>query len=444
MRILPQSIAGRTMLVLLVGLTLSHVGSMAIYYGEEGAVLDLLGGEHAVERVVAETHIIERTPAARRDEVLNSLNSPAFKMSWTPALTERAGAGESWRADLLGTAVQERFAAAGDDRELIAYGSEPGGPVAPDGDVGISVKLKDSTWLHFRVASPRLAAFVSTRFILSNALMVLAIAAGAYLISRWMTRSFGTLVVAAQRLGANVNLPTLPERGPREVRQAARAFNDMVQRIRRFATGRTQMIAAISHDLRTLITRLRLRAEFVEDETLREKMLADLAEMEAMISESVAFAKEDATAGRTEQVDLAALIQDICRSFADLGGAVEYRGETALPYRCQPLQMRRALTNLIDNALKYGKRAQVYLMQNDDTLAIRIEDEGPGIPDSLKEEVFEPFYRIERSRSRETGGAGLGLAIALAIVRSHGGDIRLSDRPSGGLRVDVVLPRRPS
>jgi len=259
---------------------------------------------------------------------------------------------------------------------------------------------------------------------------------------RSLTAPFRVLARAAERLGVDVYAPPLPEKGPREVRNAAHAFNGMQERIRKLVAGRTEMLAAVSHDLRTPITRLRLRADFVEDKEQREKMFRDLDEMEAMISSTLAFLGEEARTEETRVVDVAAMLDTICDEMADSGLDVRSASEVGpAPLRCRPLALKRAFTNLIDNAVKYGGKARVLLNAAPAELAIDIEDPGPGIPEREQERVFSPFYRIESSRSRGTGGAGLGLTVARAAIRSHGGEIELANLPEGGFRVSVKLPR---
>jgi signal transduction histidine kinase len=233
----------------------------------------------------------------------------------------------------------------------------------------------------------------------------------------------------------------MPDDGPVEVRSAARVFNEMQQRIRRFIDDRLQMVAAISHDLRTPITRLRLRAEFIADREQRQKMLKDLNEMEAMISATLDFAREDAGEEPRESVDLASLVQTICDDFSDLGYDITFPRHERVRYSCQPGAMRRALSNVIENAVKYGDRARVAIAETGSQIVIHVEDDGPGVAPDEQERVFAAFYRIEKSRSRETGGVGLGLTVARTIVRAHGGEVWLKTADSGGLRVELAFPR---
>jgi signal transduction histidine kinase len=235
-------------------------------------------------------------------------------------------------------------------------------------------------------------------------------------------------------------VPALAESGPLDIRQTTRAFNRMGGRLQRFVQDRTRMLAAISHDLRTPITTLRLRAEFVDDEETRAKILETLEEMQRMTEATLAFAREEANAEDTRTVDLAALVDSVCADLADLGQDVAFSGPERLPYACRPLSLKRALRNLIENAVAYGERARVALAAGDDGLRVMIDDDGPGIPEADFERVFQPFVRLEESRSLETGGIGLGMAIARSIVRAHGGEIELENRRGGGFRVTIRLP----
>jgi signal transduction histidine kinase len=255
-----------------------------------------------------------------------------------------------------------------------------------------------------------------------------------------------TLAAAAEQLGRDmVNAPALPETGPSEIVTAALAFNTMAARIRRFVEDRTFLLTAIGHDLRTPITRLKLRAEYMEDEEQRTKMLADLDEMEAMVAATLAFGRDITTSEAETPIDLAILLRTILDEAADgdpeHGDALSYAGPDHLPVRARPLGLKRALTNLIGNALKYGDAARIRLSLTAARMVqIDIDDNGPGIASDDAETVFEPFRRLETSRNRETGGSGLGLSIARNIIRAHGGDISLMNLPAGGLRASVTLP----
>jgi len=272
---------------------------------------------------------------------------------------------------------------------------------------------------------------------------------GALMIS-WAVRQLlipvRTLAEAAERLGRDVaNAPDLPERGPIEIVTAAAAFNTMARRIRRFVEDRTFLLSAISHDLRTPITRLKLRAEYMEDDEQRQKMLADLDEMEAMVADTLAFGRDITTSEPMTRLDLPVLLQTILDEAADgnaaQSNALTYVGPEHLTINGRALGLKRALTNLVGNALKYGDAAFITLSTPDrQTVHIDIDDHGPGIKAADMDTAFEPFRRLETSRNRETGGSGLGLPIARNILRAHGGDVMLINREQGGLRARVTLP----
>jgi signal transduction histidine kinase len=257
---------------------------------------------------------------------------------------------------------------------------------------------------------------------------------------RRATVPLSVFATAAERLGVDVNVEPISEEGPSEVKRAAHAFNTMQRRLQRFIQDRTQMLAAISHDLRTPITRLRLRAEFIDDDDQRGKMLSDLNDMEAMISSTLAFARDDAANEPATHVDAAAIVAALCGDQAAAGRDVRYNGPDSFDLVVRPLAFKRAIDNFVDNAVKYGKQARVTLIPGGAEATIYIDDDGPGISASDMERVFAPFIRLERSRSRETGGTGLGMTIARNAIRSMGGDVELTNRPDGGLRVKIMLP----
>ncbi|TSA12742.1 MAG: glycosyltransferase, partial [Betaproteobacteria bacterium] len=229
--------------------------------------------------------------------------------------------------------------------------------------------------------------------------------------------------------------------GPSEAERAARAFNTMQRRLSRFIADRTRIFTAMSHDLKTPITRLRLRAELLEDEALRGKIVKDLEEMESMVTQTLDFMRDANTQEALQRVDAMALLESLQTDYQDTGSSVEIEGSVALPCRGRPLALRRCLTNLVDNAIRYGGRATIKVEDAADRLTIRVLDDGPGIPAQELDQAFEPFFRGEASRSRDTGGTGLGLGIARNIARAHGGDLVLRNRAEGGLEAMLTLPR---
>lgn len=453
-RLIPDSIVGRTLLVLIVGLTVSHVLSVAMYLTDRTSALLFTGGDHIGERIATIDRLVEKATPAERQRMVDLADAVKLHVAWSPESAIDGRQDRGWQAGVLRDALSAHLNHDG-EREFRLHYSEQALPPAwqehlarthegkPLGEaLMVSLRLRDGTWLNFAAPVESPEPFWSFRFALSMTVMLLAVVIFSALVGRHLTRPFGLFARAARRLGVDVKAPPLPETGPAEVRQAARAFNEMQERIRRFVEDRTQMIAAISHDLGTPITRLRLRAELVEDQEQQRKMLSDLDEMEHMVASALSFARDEAADEPRVMADLRALVQHVCDNVADAGHEVSLTtGESAVPYGCRPGALRRALTNLVENAVKYGRRARVSLTDRPDRVVLRIDDDGPGIPEDLREEAFKPFRRLEASRSRETGGTGLGLTVARTIVRAHGGEIALINRNGDGLRVEVSLPR---
>ena len=460
-RLLPKSLAGQTILVLLLGLTFSHVLSMAIYSSDRAEVLMVTGDQQMAHRIAEITRLLRETPSEWRERIVHVTSGPSLQVSLSPDSTLVRSTDENWRSTLIQRFLARLVSAPPSDVvvqwfELSEAGQHPvaaspaawmhshmaqmmmGQPL--EHAVRASIRLEDGQWVNFASTFPDSEHFWSSQAILSTALMTIAVALLSLWVVRRMTRPLRALARASESLGRDVNSPPLAEVGPAEVRQAVRAFNQMQQRLRRLIDNRTRMLAAISHDLRTPITLLRLRAEYIEDEEEKRKTLSTLDEMESMIASTLAFARDDAEQEQPRVVDLSALVESICADMADTGRPVVFEEGPAAKYPCRPLALKRAITNLVDNAVKYGGDARVRVLPAQNAVEIVVDDTGPGIPEADLEEVFAPFYRLERSRSRETGGAGLGLSVARTIVHAHGGEIVLANRSEGGLRAAIQLP----
>ena len=453
MRLIPDTILGRTLLVLILGLTVSHGLSVALYFTDRTSALMFTGGEHTGERIMTIYRLAEDATDSQRRHIVELADDPKLHVSWSMESAIADQQGGSWQAGVLRDAMISHLGDVGEGAMRLHHSRAMAAPPwighmrmthqeEPQGETMMaSLRLPDGTWLNFAASVEAPEPFWSLRFVLSLAVMLLAVGILSALVVRHLTRPLEAFARAAQRLGVDVKAPPLKEQGPGEVRRATRAFNEMQARIRRFVEDRTQMIAAISHDLGTPLTRLRLRAEFVDDEEQRRKMLADLDDMEKMVASALSFARDEGTDEPRAMVDLRTLLQRVCDDMADSGHTVELdAGDDAVPYGCRPVALRRALSNLIDNAVKYGQVARVSLMPGETAIVIRIDDDGPGIPEEFQADVLKPFRRLETSRSRDTGGVGLGLTVARTIIREHGGDIALANRNDGGLRVEVSLP----
>lgn len=301
-----------------------------------------------------------------------------------------------------------------------------------------SVQQADGRWAVVEPPHGLLSPW-QQRVLLGLVISMLLLAPLVWWMARRLTRPIRVFAEAAERLGADPEAEPLKPSGPKEVRTAIHAFNDMQASLRNHMRQRTQTVAAIAHDLRTPLTRLRFRAESAPD-AVRDRMAADIEEMDALIAQAMAFVRGETTPERRETVDLDALAADCAAGFAETGADVVFDGGACLNVLADPAALRRALGNLIGNAVKYGGAARVKAFALDGAAVITVEDDGPGLPDDELEPVFEPFRRGEQSRNRETGGAGLGLTVARQAARAFGGEVTLANRPGGGLIARLHVP----
>jgi signal transduction histidine kinase len=269
--------------------------------------------------------------------------------------------------------------------------------------------------------------------------IVVASAASAY-VARRVVRPLSALARAATLASRGGTAPLVPEEGPDDVRNAAIAFNAMTARITKTMESQRQLLSAVGHDLRTPLTAMRINLEFVEDAELRDRLASNLNDLQAL-TESVLSAARGAGGETKRNIDLSALVESLCADLDDLGEPVTWHAHKPAPLACRPDEIRRAIRNLVENAVAYGRRADVQICETPAAYEILVEDEGPGIPDGDQGRVFEPFVRLESSRNTETGGTGLGLTLVKAIAQGHGGGVTLENRPEGGLRARLSLPR---
>ncbi len=443
----PDTLAARVVLVLLAGLTLFHLGSIWLHQIGTDAALDTTQEEQLAEQIAAAARAISAQPADRRAGLAHALSTANLDLRWTaepvlpaaPHNDHRIASLEARLGSLLApdSVRQLRLRPTGSDDVAAMFG--PGRSHAIAG----AIALADGTWVNLRVL--RFASAVAPRHasLLSTTAMALGILIVGLFVVRNLNRPLRQFAEAANRVGAPGAPPAMmPEEGPREVRHAAQAFNRMQARIDRLITDRTQALAAVSHDLRTPIARLRLRAGFVDDAETQHAIDTDLDEMEAMIDATLAYLRGETESEPRRAADLAAILETLCDAAADAGHAVRWTGPRQARLVCRPVALKRAFANLIDNAVKHGGGAQVSLDVDADTITVRVEDDGPGIPEEALESVFEPFRRLDESRNRGSGGSGLGLTIARQVVEAHGGTLVLENRAGGGLAATVRLPRR--
>lgn len=440
-RFAPDSILGWLVLIIVAGLAASQVLTALFHNMERNEAILLIEDLRAAERVATYTTFLQHTSPVLRASVAASMSGPSMSVSTADKSSVTEAAANDQRLNHLGRAVSDRLRDS--SWEEVRVGRSPPTPEQRENGllpVRVSIALRDGSWINFDFTAidslPINYPLVS--LLVVSVLLVLVLS---YYALRRVTKPLDSLTRAAEALGRSGRTEVLKETGASEVRRAARAFNEMQDRIRKLIEDRATMVAAISHDLRTPITRLKLRAEFIEDQEQRDKMLRDLDEMETMIKSTLALSREDANPEPRAHFDLADLLMD-CVEGLD-GVALDIDPMLAAgqaPIEAQPIAMKRAVANLIENAIVYGKSAEVALRRQGTEYRIIIDDQGPGIPEAELDRVFRPFFRLEASRNRESGGAGLGLAIARSVVRAHGGDIVLENRPEGGLRATVSLP----
>lgn len=468
MRLLPKGLFGRLVVVLLGGLLLAQLATAYINLTERDQLLYRAGGMRLAQQISDIVKLLDSLPPAERRKVVAVFNAPPLSVSLDrpPIAHSEAAAETDFQRSMFATLL--RYALGEDVRIIVtrAQGAPdfdpPQGRSAPSsmpmmphrmwgpGKPGfapgsafftVQIALRDRTWVTFEsYVSPQAAAMplrvALTLVVLLGTVIVLALVA-----VRWITGPLSALAAAAEKLGEDIHRPPMAERGPTEVRRAAKAFNTMQQRLSRFVSDRTRILTAMSHDLKTPITRMRLRTEMLEDEALRTRFSRDLEEMESMVSQTLEFMRDTSAGEPLQRVDIMALLESLHADYTETGKPFEIRGGIARPFSAKPLALRRCVTNLVENALRYGERATIEVEDGEGEIVIRVLDEGPGIPEQELEKAFEPFYRGEASRSRETGGTGLGLGIARNIARAHGGELVLRNRAGRGLEAILSLPR---
>ncbi len=432
------------------------IGSV-IFIRERGETIKRFVIAGIADRIVSVVDLIENSSADERRAALRMVRGRQFKvrrMRREPAIRKS----ENRHIQEFEELLRPSLGALGDRPVRIGILERPAAARAPEprrdaerrpwrrGDrkdyrrVAVAIGDVGGQWLVFQAPVRAFPPPWERRLIfiiVGSAVIVLIFALWA---AHLVTRPLKRFAEAADRFGVDVGAPPLPEHGSRELRKATRAFNRMQDRLRKLVSDRTLMLAALSHDLRTMLTRLKLRADFIEDEQQRQKALADIDEMQAMLDVTLSFARDETTEEARTPVDLSSLLESLCDDLRDSGQQVVYQSGDRLTIRCQPVAIRRMFANLIGNAVKYGDEAHVTASREAAAVVVTIADRGPGIPPEMWDQVFTPFFRLEGSRSRETGGTGLGLSVARSIVRRHGGEIDLSNRPEGGLIVTVTLP----
>ncbi len=469
--LLPQSLFGRLTLFLTGGLIIAQLLSAALLLQDRDQALYHAIGGHVAQRIAAIVNFLDtlHDPAERR-RLVAALDLPPTRLSLDLPWQTDTAPDERYHTTLFRALLRRQLGAdrpfqleINDDlppppRPNRPPRFDPDRPPPPDRAEGpprwrmhammmglrnfvVQVRLRDGTTVTFQQTLPEEVIAWPVRLLLILVVLLASVTLLSALAVRALTRPLTVLAQAATELGRDIHHPPLAETGPLEVRRAAHAFNTMQERLIRYLEDRNRILAAVSHDLKTPITRLRLRAELLEDSPLREKFQADLDEMQRMAQASLDFLRGGEDSEPVASVDVNALLDCLREDAEDAGQIVRIAGLASQPLRCRPLALKRCLTNLVDNALKYGQCAEIAVMDRPERLTLTLRDHGPGIPAAELQRVFEPFYRLESSRSRDTGGAGLGLSIARNIARAQGGELTLRNHPAGGLEAVLELPR---
>lgn len=435
-QVLPRSLFGRIVLLLTAGLIGAQLIGASIHLSERFQLLNNTIANEFAQQIASVYRTIKRQPTQDRADLAASLSRPRLQIAVVMGNLDGA----------TGQAKDGRQALPLDFESRLSEALDPGvhwqmmqSPQIGSFTFDVMLELSDSQWLRVKGEPPAEVFGQPWHALMGLGFMLLAIVLLVLVVARSTVRPLTDLAKAAHGVAEDLKHPPLPEQGPAEVREAARAFNVMQQRIRDGIEERERFLAAVSHDLKTPVTRLRLRAEMLSDAKLRDDIAHDINEMQQLIDDSLDFLRGRSVDEPVQPIDLVALVESVADDFSRIG-AVSVSAPASLRFKGRPMALQRAVRNLVDNAIKYGGSARIWLQQQQQTVVIRIDDDGEGLPADQLAAVFEPFYRAESSRSRETGGSGLGLAIVRQVAQSHGGDVTLSNRPQGGLRAEMVLP----
>ncbi len=429
MRWLPRTLYGRLVLLMALGLVVAQLAGAAIQLYERQRSLGHSVSHELAQRLAAVYRAIDGQAPGNRQPLATLLATPHQRLtlmaSAPPSVDSPTMLADfpGHLAELLGPGVAMRIV------ELPRLGAF---------NFDLYLQLASGDWLRVHGGAPQEIFALPWHLLLNLGLMLLAVLGLVLVAARSTVKPLTDLARAAHNLSNDLKSPPLTETGPSEVREAAQAFNTMQSRIRSGIEERERFLAAISHDLKTPVTRLRLRTEMLADAELRERFRTDVDDMQDLLDGALDFLRGQSVHEAVQPIDLVALLESLVDDYAD-HASVTLQAPEALRFAGRPKALKRALVNLIENALKYGGRADITLARSAQGVDIVVQDNGPGLPQEELEKVFEPFYRVESSRSRDTGGSGLGLAIVRQIARSHGGDISLSNRPEGGLRADLRL-----
>lgn len=446
LRIWPDTVVARAAAILVVALLAVHVIGFLTYRAGLESIANAARDRGLAERVVSiKRAIASIADAEERDRAAHALSSGSLEVHWGKVSQVVGHSPPTSRATATAERLKQLVPDLGAESFRIGY-ADDGALASGDTDaykhmLVLSVRLEDQSWVNF--AAPTLGSLPHTDWLQHLAALCIGVVIIfiSILLLRWVTRPLQVLTEAAENFSLDEKHERLDETGPLEVRRAARAFNSLRERIQSLVAERTQALAAVSHDLRTPITRVKLRTELYDDETTRELIGADLGEMESMIDSTLEYLRAGDSTEQIRLIDLSAIIQTVVDDAIDRGRDISFTGLEHAVVRGQLIAIKRALWNVVGNALKYANRVEIDLAETPTSVLVTVSDDGPGVPEELLDRLFEPFFRVEQSRSRETGGNGLGLTITRKIMRAGGGDISIRNKLPAGLSVMMEFPK---
>lgn len=392
-----------------------------------------------LEQIASISKVIEAAPAPLRQQLAGAASSSRLHVVWRAHYAQFELPTGGTRLEAGRVPVLQQIL--GDDRNIQVFNPDDWPSDSTEASYVALIQLTDGSWLSFTPPERTWGLNTNMRIAVIIVLGLIATLMVAWIATRQLALPLQRFASAARRFGGDLRAPPIDVEGPHEIRQAIIAFNAMQAQIQHFIGERTHMLAAISHDLRAPLTRMRLRSEFMEDLDHQRKLIRDVEEMQSMINAALAFFREETQPEQTTAFDLSELLQTIVDDYLDQQINVDFTGPSHLVYHGRPLGIKRVIVNLLDNATTYGQNPCIALSADDHSICIEVSDDGPGIPEAALERVFDPFFRLEASRNRNTGGVGLGLSAARAIVREQGGELTLSNRNGPGVVARVALPR---
>jgi len=456
-KLIPKTLRSQLVLMILTTFVVVQSINLWLFFDERRLAVRAALGLEAAGRAANVVRLLEAAPAALIPDILRAADSPLVRFTLSSSATvdhinhDYNNSVATKLQSLLGDTgsreiraelhqIVPQQAPVSIPPEMTQMHSIMMETVTASVELEVSIALSDGNWLNISSRFHRPPIQWPWLSIASFAFATLVIMIIIWVALSRLTGPLRALANSTESLGRGETVPILSTKGPEELRRVTTAFNNMQARLTQFVAERTRMLAALGHDLRSPLTAMRVRAEMVEDTENRERLVLIIAEMQEMVESTLSFAKGMVSTEESQTIDISEFLEELTNEMSGIGSKVKLKAPSGILVRIKPVSMRRALRNVIENAVRYGKKADLSAKRVGNTVKIRVTDKGPGIPQEDLERVFDPFVRIEKSRSLETGGTGLGLSIARTLIYAHGGKIELSNLPAGGLCVEISIP----